>query len=171
MRALEDRRQFRDTTLQREREKAAASLRATEELTRKWASTQRMKKERMKSDVRFEMAMQKIADLKTLHHRQAATIDERSGIDFYEKNLKKMGIGGDVDNIRLSISYEAPDVFEQRLKSTFDAKAPSGEEIQSFLNQLKERTAEKRAARYEKARRRRRAMVGMNSEGSHSPNA
>jgi hypothetical protein len=60
---------------------------------------------------------------------------------------------GDADGMRMSISSEAEDIYEQRLKEALKAKEASNEEVQSFVDQLKERTAEKRAARYEKARR------------------
>lgn len=167
--AAEERREFRESLLSNERNKKAETIRINHEITQKWKDTQMVKRDRVKADVQYEMAVQKIEHLKTIHRRQEAALEERKEIDLFEKNMKKMGIGGDADGIRLSVSYEAPELLEQRLKATLKAKEPSSEEIQSFVEQLKERTAEKRAARYEKARRRRRALTSTNNASTSAP--
>ncbi|RYH22981.1 hypothetical protein EON65_18390 [archaeon] len=138
-----------------------------QELTKNWKSTQMVKRDRIKRDLQFEMVTEEIGTLKHTYKQQLAKKDEMTGIESFEKNMKKMGIStGDGENVRLSISYEAGDIYEKRLQDTVASKLPSNEEIQSFVNQLKDRTAEKRQARYEKARRRRRALTGAAVNGA-----
>eukprot|EP00981_Chlorochromonas_danica_P012831 scaffold5444_cov181-Ochromonas_danica.AAC.12 len=157
------RRGFRDTMLTKEKDKKSQTTQFMREMTERWKDTQRVKQDRVKRDLQYELTVEKLGELSFIQKRLQATKAERTGIDFFEKNLKKMGISsGDADSVQLSISYEAPDIFERRLEEIYHSKAPSNEEAQSFINQLKERTAEKRQARYEKARRRRRALASMN---------
>lgn len=170
--AAAERRDRRENLLQHEREKKANTTQTMNDITSRWMGTQQIKQDRVKTDVQFELTLQKIQELKTQHRRQQATLDERNGIEFYENNLKKMGISsGDSDNVRMSISYEAQDLFQKRLETNLAAKLPTNEEVQSFVNQLKDRTAEKRAARYEKARRRRRALTTIAQESSQGVDA
>lgn len=130
-------------------------------MTGKWKATQRVKYNRRIRDTQFEMSQMKIAELKILQARQLHHHDERKGIEEFEKNMKRMGIsdGGGGAGDRMSISYETPVAYEERLKARSQVAFPTDEEINNFQSQLKERTAAKRLARYEKARRRRRAMV------------
>ena len=59
----------------------------------------------------------------------------------------------------LTVTYEDGDLYWQRLDEIVAEKGPSDSSVGDFLSQLKERTKEKRTARYEKARRRRRMLV------------
>ena len=60
---------------------------------------------------------------------------------------------------QLAVTYEDGDLYWQRLDEIVAEKGPSDNTVGDFLSQLKERTKEKRTARYEKARRRRRMLV------------
>jgi len=131
-----------------------------DEMTANWKATQRVKYHRRVRDTQFELAQMKIEELKLTQQRQIHNRDERKGIEEFEKNMKRMGISGsDGGDQRMSISYETAAAYEERVKQRSQLTFPSNEEIGNFQSQLKERTAAKRLARYEKARRRRRAMV------------
>lgn len=131
-----------------------------DEMTGKWKATQRVKRNRRIRDTQFELAQMKIEELKRTQQRLLHNRDERKGIEDFEKNMKRMGISGsDGGDERMSISYETPAAYEQRLQERSAVTLPTDEEINNFQSQLKERTASKRLARYEKARRRRRAMA------------
>ncbi len=135
-------------------------------ITDRWKGTQRVKKERQIRDLQYELAMLKIADLKGLKARQVHASDQVDGVNAFERIMKRSGIGaGDDGNggQPLSVTYEDGEAFIQRLEQTAREKFPSNEEVSNFVTQLKERTQDNRVARYEKARRKRRAMVDQNN--------
>ena len=64
----------------------------------------------------------------------------------------------------MTISYEDKKVYENRVNINAKNQWPTNEEVSDFVTQLKDRTEEKRKARYEQARRRRRALVDQGVE-------
>lgn len=130
------------------------------DIKERWKKTQQVKQDRKTRDLRFELAKLKIEECKKEYQSYIHKRDQLNGVLGFEKIMKRTGIGAMEDgNIPLSISYEDSSAFEKRLKSMAEEKLPSNEEISDFVTQLKNRTTEKRTARYEKARRRRRAQV------------
>lgn len=159
-RRIEERDHIRQTMLQKDRTMRAQHEKMIEDMNTRWKATQMVKRNRKTRDLQFELATRKIEELKTLRSRQIHTDDNQNGVTFFEKNMKRLGIGGgDGADVRLSVSYEANEAFEKRLETLALDTLPKNEEIDQFKGQLKERTAEKRAARYEKERRRRRALA------------
>eukprot|EP01034_Spumella_vulgaris_P036830 gene36830-45436_t len=77
--------------------------------------------------------------------------------------MKRSGLGAGGEGGTLSVTYEDGDAFIQRLEQKAKETFPSNEETNNFVTQLKERTADNRTARYEKARRRRRALADQNA--------
>lgn len=142
-----------------------------DDMTERWRQTQIVKKNRRTRDLQFELSQLEINNLKSLRDRQVHTKDETNGIEQFERNMKRMGISGnDGADQRMSISYETKEAYQQRIRDLMNEKLPKDEEIDTFKSQLKERTASKRLARYEKARRRRRALVDQaNTLGSSQP--
>ena len=134
-------------------------------ITDRWKDTQRVKKDRQVRDLQYELAMLKIADLKNLRATQIHAADQVSGVTAFERIMKRSGLGGDEGGAALSVSYEDGEAFIQRLEQTAKDKFPSDQEVGNFVTQLKERTHDNRVARYEKARRKRRAMVDQNAGG------
>jgi hypothetical protein len=93
-------------------------------------------------------------------------LEQVTGIDVFEVNLKRSGIGGgDDDGQGLAVSYEGSDSFLNRVEEAAKKSWPTKEEASDFMTQLKLRTKDKRVARYEKARRRRRMLL----EQGHQP--
>lgn len=134
------------------------------EITERWKATQLVKKDRRVRDLQYELALLKIAELKDLRARQTHNADQVGGIDNFERIMKRSGIGADGGGGgQMSVTYEDGEAFLHRLEATAKATFPSNEEVGNFVTQLKERTQENRAARYEKARRRRRALVDQNT--------
>lgn len=171
-RRIEERDHLRQTMLDQDRTMRAEHQKRMDDMTTKWKGTQIVKRERKIRDLQFELATRKIEELKSLRERQIHDADNTNGVVNFERNLKRLGIGGgDGADLRLSVSYEANEAFEKRLETSALESLPKNEEIHQFMGQLKERTAEKRAARYEKARRRRRALVDQNGpkEENQSP--
>jgi hypothetical protein len=163
-RKLEERELLRQTMLETDRKLRETQVQRIEDITTRWRATQKVKRDRNKRDLQFEMATRTIEDLKALRSRQIHSADNQNGVVGFEKNLKRLGInGGEGSDTHMSISYEAHDAFEKRLQQLANDTRPPDEEIMGFNKELKERTAEKRAARYEKARRRRRALVEQDS--------
>ncbi len=168
-RRIEERDHLRQTMLDKDRSTRATHAKMIEDMTTKWKATQMVKRNRTIRDLQFELATQKINELKTLKSRQIHDEDNKSGVVNFERNLKRLGIGGgDGGDVRLSVSYEANEAFEKRLQTLALDSMPQDAEINDFMGQLKDRTAEKRAARYEKARRRRRALVDQGPDNAEN---
>ena len=151
---------FRQNLLEKTKKLQEFNLKSSAELKHNRAKTQVIKKERQSRDLKYELAVLKVSELKSIKTKNHYNNDQKSGIENFEKIMKRNGIGssdsgGDVN----SISHEDGEEFLNRIESTAASKWPSNEEISDFVTQLKQRTLEKRVARYEKARRRRRALV------------
>lgn len=158
------RRSFRDNHIEHMHTLKAVQTKKIEDMTERWKETQLVKKNRQVRDLHFELATQRIENLHALHQRQVHTKQERSGIEEFERNMKRMGISGNEGaEQRMSVSYEATDAYEQRLRELNAEKFPTNEDVSNFKMQLRERTIAKRQARYEKARRRRRALIDQTS--------
>lgn len=131
-----------------------------EDIDKNWKATQRVKRNRNIRDLQFEMSMLKTAELKETYTRNHYNNEQANGFVSFEKIMRRNGLGGDESNgPPLSISYEDKKVFEQRVHKNATEKWPTNEEVSDFVTQLKGRTEEKRVARYEQERRRRRALV------------
>lgn len=138
----------------------AENTRKIEEMTEKWKKTQKVKKDRQIRDLQFELTMSRVEELKDLQQKQIHERQEKEGITQFERNMKKLGIAaGDSNEGGMSISYETKEAYEERIKELANQTMPTSEEVNNFKEQLKDRTAANRLARYEKARRRRRALV------------
>ena len=123
------------------------------ELTMRWKKSLENTKKRHVRDLQFELATLKIDTLRRRNRSTAHREESISGIEAFEANLKRSGIGGNDDDGNLSISYEDQDNFNERITTDTRKKLPSDEETNDFMTQLKVRTATNRTARYEKARR------------------
>lgn len=157
---LEERATYRDRLLTQNRTLKAENTQFMHDLTQKWKETQRVKKNRMIRDLHFELAQQTKQQLTKLHSTQIHKEHEEQGITNFEKNMKRLGIGsGEGGDMTMTVSYETAENFEERLQQLAEKQFPTNEEISNFKTQLKERTEANRLARYEKARRKRRAMV------------
>lgn len=131
------------------------------EISKNWVETLEMKRERQMRDLKFELATQKFAELKKESSRALHHNEQVEGIETYEANLKRcgMGGGGDDDGHTFAVSYEENGAFLSRIEEISQKNWPTNEDASDFMTQLKQRTKEKRSARYEKARRRRRLLV------------
>jgi hypothetical protein len=133
------------------------------QITTNWKATQKVKKDRQVRDLQYEMALLKVAELKDLKGRQIHRSDQVNGVTNFERIMKRSGLGAGGEGGTLSVTYEDSEAFLQRLEQTAKETFPSNEETSNFVTQLKERTHDNRTARYEKARRRRRALVDQNN--------
>lgn len=144
----------------------AENTRKTLEMAERWKETQKVKKNRQIRDLQFELALTQMEELQGLKQKQMHERQEKDGIVQFERNMKKLGITSNESNGGMSISYETTEAYESRIKQLANQTMPTSEEVNNFKEQLKERTAANRLARYEKARRRRRALVQGDKEGN-----
>jgi hypothetical protein len=130
-------------------------------LRKNWAATQKVKQDRVTRDLQFELARSGFGELKRTRENIRHRVEQLSGIDSYEKNLVKNGIGGgDQDSDRpLAVNHENGEQFLERIEELAHKNAPLDAEIHGFLSQLKVRMKERKSIRYEKARRRRKNAV------------
>ena len=130
-------------------------------LYKNWSATQKVKKDRIIRDLQFELARNGFTQLKKTRENIQHRTDQEYGIDAYEKNLIKNGIGGgDADNDRLlGINPENGEQFLERIEELARNNFPIDKEITGFLSQLKSRMKERKAIRHEKARRRRKGAA------------
>jgi phage/plasmid-associated DNA primase len=144
----------------------AENTRKIDEMTERWKSTQEVKKSRQIRDLQYELTVSRIEDLQKVRQTQIHQTQEREGINDFERNMKKLGIAGSNSGEGgMTISYETREAYEARMQRLALKQMPTNEEVNNFKTQLKERTAASRLARYEKARRRRRALVPSEDKG------
>ena len=126
----------------------------------KWDANQHAKKDRKTRDLQFELALGTKRTLNIKNKNQRHQVDQESGIDTFEMNLKRSGIGGDVDEGgSLLPSAEDSSIFMNRLELNANKDWPTDGEVGDFKQVLEKRTKELRVARAEKARRKRRMLV------------
>lgn len=156
---LKTRSDLRNTLLQKHQTLRDTNEQKTTHLIENWKQTQLVKKNRRTHDLQFELAMNRVEELKNLKTKLIHQKTEIEGIDSFETNMKRLGLGGGNDGgeTGLSISYETPEAYHDRINKLTKIKLPTNEEVNDFKTQLKDRTAANRQARYEKARRRRKA--------------
>jgi hypothetical protein len=160
LKQLEDRRVFRDTNRNKLHTLQETHKHKTQDLVLHWRESQLVKYNRQKRDLQFEMVQNRIEQYQKLRQDQLHKQTEIHGIDEFEKNMKRMGLGVQEDaDSRLNISYETNEAYQQRMALMNQEQFPTHEEIDNFKTQLKERTNAKKQARYEKAKRRRRALL------------
>ena len=130
-------------------------------LRKNWAATQKVKQDRVTRDLQFELARSGFAELKRTRENIRHRVEQESGIDAYEKNLVKNGIGGgDQDGDRpLAVNHENGEQFLERIEDLAHKNAPLDAEVNGFLSQLKVRMKDRKSIRHEKARRRRKNAV------------
>ena len=156
----------RQARLEHTRQIRSESQQRDDALTKNWKKTQQDKKDRMVRDLQYEITLLEVSSLKKEKSRQIHDAEQQDGAIEFEKIMKRSGIGANDSGNPLSISYEDGETFLNRLESTAHAKWPTKEEVGDFITQLKRRTNDNRVARYEKARRRRRAAVDQVAAGN-----
>lgn len=144
--------QFRHTVTVRNAEKDQA-------ITERWAVTEEDKRKRQVRDLQFELATLKIDELRRKKRSNHHRAEQISGIDAFEVSMKRNGIGGGDDGQTLSTTYEDTELFAKRLSTVARQNWPSDDDTSDFVTALKLRTKDNRVARYEKARRKRRAAL------------
>jgi hypothetical protein len=129
------------------------------EVIEKWRKSLKPGEARHIRDLQFELATLKVRELKENKQRNLHRTEGVHGINEFEFNLTRLGIGGGDENANLTTTYESAANFLDRIEEMTTKNLPSNAVIQDFVTQLKVRTKEKKLARYDKARRRRRMLV------------
>jgi hypothetical protein len=134
------------------------------QVTKRWTASMRHQRDAQVHDLQFELATQKVRSLKIRHDNEKHSQEQTFGIDEFERNLRRNGLGGNDEaqsnTEKFTVTYEDAELYWERLEETLDKNdANAGSDVRDFLSQLKERTKDKRTARYEKARRKRRMLV------------
>ena len=160
---VERRKAVHDSTANVRKDTQGRNKEKDDGITERWVVTEEDKRRRQVRDLQFELATLKIDELRrkkrsTLHRK-----DQIVGIDAFEVNMKRNGIGGGDDGQTLSTTYEDTELFSTRLGDVARKNWPSDDDTSNFITALKLRTKENRTARYEKARRKRRATLAEQS--------
>lgn len=154
----------RDMFIKTDRLKRETNTKTMADIDKRWKATQRVKRDRRIRHLQYELFLKKEESLKNELDRQKYDKDVTMGVVEFEKIMKRSGIGADAETGNPSISYEDGEAFIERLEKKAQSNWPTNEECSDFLNQLKERTNEKRVARYEKERRKRRTALSQQQE-------
>lgn len=133
-------------------------------LKKNWLRNETEKKNRIIRDLQFELAKNSVIELKkkrsVIVHRDA----QQKGIADFESSLFKSGLGCvDDEGGTLGISYETGEAFLERIEDLARDSFPVDDEISKFVCQLKVRTKEKKVARHEKERRKRKTAADKNN--------
>lgn len=154
--------------LETNRARKSVNFQQVETLKKNWWKTQNVKKARQIHDLQFEITTQKISELKHACAKLKYQEIEKNGISEFEKIMKRSGIGQSNESSKqMTISYEDPKLFESRLAKIAIDTMPTNGEVSDFMLQLKQRTKDKSLARYEQARRRRRAALEQSKANLH----
>lgn len=149
-----------DATATQRRNFRASNLASADRITTSWETTLETKRQRQIRDLQFELATSRAAQLKGQQRNRIHDKEQIAGIDAFELNLKRSGLGGgDDDGGNLKISYEDADCFINRIEQLAKKRWPTMEDASDFMTQLKLRTTDRKATRYEKARRRRKMLL------------
>ncbi len=162
---MQEREKLRNELLDANHKLHATNTKFIEDIAVNWKATQKVKRDRQIRDLQYELSLIKKEELNTIRNKNHYNREGTEGISDFEKIMRRNGIGADEGGgPPLSISYEQPSNFQDRISNLAKSQWPTNEEVSDFVTQLKDRTQEKRAARYEKARRRRRAAVGQQDQ-------
>ena len=136
----------------------------TTTLKKNWSRTETEKKNRIIRDLQFELAANRVAELKKLRSDAVHRDVQVQGIADFESSLFKSGLGGgDEEGGILGISYEIGEVYLDRIEDLARESFPDNDDIRKFVTQLKVRTREKKVARHEKERRKRKTAASNNN--------
>lgn len=125
-----------------------------------WRTNQLDKTHREIKNLHYEMTLEEKRKQATLRKNQSGRIAQENGIEEFENNLRRNGIGGDTNpNADLLVTSEDRLLFLERLDTMATSSWPSNAEVGDFMQMLDKRTYELRLAREEKARRKRRMRV------------
>jgi len=133
--------------------------------TRNWKANQTTKRDRQIRDLQFELCLEAKATQRRIMENTLNRTDQETGIEQFENNLKRNGIGGEEgegDGVLLP-STEDSNLFMQRVEASVAETWPTDGEVGDFMQTLEKRTRELRLARAEKARRKRRMQVEQNA--------
>lgn len=167
--------QKREEMIAARRQKMLADIAAKKKLREEIAAAgvkshravQNVKKSRMIRDLQYELALETKADLIHQMKDTAAREEAMSGIESFEFNLRRNGLGGDdYSEQELVPTAESTSLFMERLERDTMKHWPTNGEISDFMMNLEKRTGDLRAARLEKARRKRRMQVDQASSSS-----
>jgi hypothetical protein len=129
-----------------------------------WRANELAKKKRLTRHLQYELTvaeqMKEKRDWENTVHRA----DQMIGIEDYENNLMRNGLGGDDTAAPgggevLLPTTENSESYLNRIEEKVQTHWPTNGEISDFMQTLEKRTRELRLARQEKARRKRRLQV------------
>ena len=102
-----------------------------------WKSTQQDKFERQKRDLQFEMATEKIRTLRKHRENSQRSQELVNGVDAFEQNLRRNGIGSNDEQGRLEVAYEDPEIYLQRIEGVAKKSWPTGTQVSTSLQILR----------------------------------
>ena len=129
-----------------------------------WMNTQNDKRNRTVKELQFQLANEKLVDLKKLRDNSIHRSSQIEGIAAFEQCMIKNGLESEDDiGLSIGISYENGEAFLKGIEERARKSFPDDAETSKFVTRLKARTKEKRAARIEKERRRRKVASDQSS--------
>ena len=155
------------TRQQEEQEIMTRTRKIASDGVKNWRKSRLAETNRKTRDTQFELAKTTRKEYKKIRADNDHRLEQENGIDAFEINLKRSGIGGDDEGGQLSTTYEEAGSFLRRMVETASKVAPTNEEISDILNGVKNRTQENKVARYEKSRRKRRMALEQAAAGAN----
>jgi hypothetical protein len=129
-----------------------------------WLTSQNDKRNRTVKELQFQLASEKLIDLKKLRDNSIHRSSQIEGIAAFEQCMIKNGLESEDDvGLSIGISYENGEAFLRGIEERARKSFPDDTETSKFVTRLKARTKEKRAARIEKERRRRKVANDQSS--------
>jgi len=130
-----------------------------------WRVNQEAQAERERSQLRFELALRERRAIKVQLNRAKLTSEAQSGAEEFERNMRRLGIGdggggGGAGEKLLSTGGESGLCFLRRIEAESAQGAMTREEAAELLESIKAKALGSRTARLERARRRRKTVVG-----------
>ena len=132
---------------------------------RNWRANQNTMAARVRFDLQYELALvaaKQTRDDISRHRHDAAN---KNGVEWFERNMKRLGVGGDADAVGgadagpVRATSETALSYLQRVEELANRQSMTHEEAAEMMQSLREKATANRTARAERERRRRKMVV------------
>ncbi|KAH8053559.1 hypothetical protein JL722_9402 [Aureococcus anophagefferens] len=125
-----------------------------------WKSNQLVKRNRVRFDLRYELALMKRDEVRRTGERLRHEEDGGEGVAWFDRNMKRLGISSasaadGADGLLKSGMSESAMIYLQRIEAQVSSVTRNPEEAAELMLTLRKKAHQNRSARAERERRRR----------------
>ena len=129
-----------------------------------WKSNQLVKRNRVRFDLRYELALMKRDEVRRTGERLRHEEDGGEGVAWFDRNMKRLGISSasaadGADGLLKSGMSESAMIYLQRIEAQVSSVTRNPEEAAELMLTLRKKAHQNRSARAERERRRRKMVL------------